>query len=128
MFLQLLHKTSWSGLSPSSLTNVPVSPGTVFTTTANLTVVLGVHPDHGHRLKEHLGLGVNQLTGSSVPAGPLQVESVDVDALRRGLRDVVLHPLGHLVTQHHAVQSPALIGPGYFLCKRAGGQIHKQQL
>lgn len=88
--------------------------------TTDLTVVLGVHPDHGHRLKEHLGLGVNQLTGSPVPAGPLQVESVNIDALRRGLRDVVLHPLGHLVTQHHAVQGPALIGPGYLLHKRVG--------
>lgn len=80
-----------------------------------LTVILCVHPDHGHHLEEDFGLGVDQLAAAAVPAGSLQVEAVDVDTLGGRLRDVVLHPAGHLVAQHHAVQGPALVGPGDLL-------------
>lgn len=88
----------------------------------NLTIILSIHPDHRHHLKEDFGLGVHEFAAAAVPAGSLQVEAVDINSLRRGLSDVVLHPSGHLVTQHHAVQGPALVGPSDLL--QVQGQIH----
>lgn len=79
------------------------------------TVVLSKHPDDGHHLKEDFGFGVDEFAAAAVPASPLQVETVDVDPLCGGVGDVILHPLGHLVAQHHAVQGPALIGSGDLL-------------
>lgn len=80
-----------------------------------LTIILSVHPDHRHHLKEDFGLGVDESAAAAFPASSLQVEAVDIDSLCRRLGDVVLHPSGHLVTQHHAVQGPALVGPSDLL-------------
>lgn len=88
----------------------------------NLTIILSIHPDHRHHLKEDFGLGVDEFAAAAVPAGSLQVEAIDIDSLCRGLGDVIFHPPGHLVAQHHAVQGPALVGPSDLLQVR--GQIH----
>lgn len=84
----------------------------------NLTVVHGVHPDHRHHLKEDFGLGLDEFAAAAVPTGSFEVEAVHINSLRRGLGDVILHPFGHLVEQNHAVQSPALVGPGDLLQAR----------
>lgn len=90
-----------------------------------LTIILSIHPDHRHHLKEDFGLGVHEPAAAAVPAGSLQVEAVDIDSLCRRLGDVVLHPSGHLVTQHHAVQGPALVGPSDLLQYKRREQINK---
>ena len=82
--------------------------------------VLGVDVDDGDGLEQDLVLGLDQLAAPPVPAGPLQVQAVDVDALGRGLTDVVLHVLGHVVLQDHVVQGPALVGASHLL---EGGQV-----
>ena len=41
----------------------------------------GEDVDDGHRLEKNFGFGLDELALSAVPACPLQVESVDVDAL-----------------------------------------------
>lgn len=87
----------------------------------NLTIVHGVHPDHRHHLEENFGLGFDELAAAAVPAGSFKVQAVHINSLCRGLGDVILHPLGHVIEQNHAVQSPALVGPGYFL--QVQGQI-----
>lgn len=81
----------------------------------NLTVILSIHPDHRHHLKEDFGFGVYEFAAPAVPAGSLQVEAPDVHSLCGRLDDVVLHPPGHFVAQHHAVQGPAFIGPSNLL-------------
>lgn len=88
-----------------------------------LTIILSIHSDHRHHLKEDFGLGVDEPAAAALPAGSLQIEAVDINSLRRRLGDVVLHPSGHLVTQHHAVQGPALVGPSDLL--QVQGQINK---
>ena len=80
-----------------------------------LTIILSVHPDHRHHLKEDFRLGVDEFAAAAIPASSFQVEAVDVDSLSRGLGDVILHPPGHLIAQHHAVQRPALVGPSDLL-------------
>lgn len=87
----------------------------------NLTIVHGIHPDHRHHLEEDFGLGFDELAAAAVPAGSFEVEAVHVNSLCRGLGDVILHPLCHLIEQNHAVQSPALVGPGDLL--QVQGQI-----
>lgn len=89
----------------------------------HLTIILSVHPDDGHHLEEDFGFGVGELAAAAVPAGSLQVEAIDVHSLCGGLGDIVLHPLGHLVAQHHAVQGPALVGPSDLL--KVQRQIHR---
>lgn len=81
----------------------------------NLTIVHSIHPDHRHHLEEDFGLGLNEFAAAAVPTGSFEVEAIHVHSLCRGLGDVILHPLGHLVEQHHTVQSPALVGPGDLL-------------
>lgn len=81
----------------------------------NLTIVDGIHPDHRHHLEQDFGLGLDEFAATAVPAGSFEVEAVHVYSLRRGLGDVILHPLGHLVEQNHTVQSPALVGSGDLL-------------
>lgn len=76
----------------------------------SLTIILSVHPDHRHHLKENFGFGINEFAAAPVPASSLQVQAININSLCRGLGDVVLHPPGHLITQHHAVQGPALVG------------------
>jgi len=77
--------------------------------------VNGVDMDDRHKLEEHLGLGLDELCSALVPAGTLQVETVDIDALRGRLRDVVLHGACHLIVQDHRIQGPALVGSGHLL-------------
>lgn len=89
--------------------------------TGNLTIVHSIHPDHRHHLEEDFGLRFDELAAAAVPAGSFEVEAVHINSLCGGLGDVILHPLGHLVEQNHAVQSPALVGPGDLL--QVQGQI-----
>lgn len=79
------------------------------------TIILSIHPDHWHHLKENFGFGVNKFAVAAVPASSLQVKTVDVHSLCGRLGDVILHPLRHLVAQHHAVQGPALVRPSDLL-------------
>lgn len=81
----------------------------------NLTIVHSIHPDYWHHLEEDFGLGLDEFAAAAVPTGSFEVEAVHVYSLCRGLSDVILHPLRHLVEQHHTVESPALVGPGDFL-------------
>lgn len=88
-----------------------------------LTIILGEHPNHRHHLKEDFGFGVDELAVAAVPSPSLQVQAIDIHSLCWGLGDVVLHPLGHLVAQHHTVQGPALVGSSDLLWMRK--PIHK---
>lgn len=81
----------------------------------NLTIVHSIHPDDWHHLEKDFGLGLDEFAATAVPTGSFEVEAVHVYSLCRWLGDVILHPLGHLVEQNHAVQSPALVGPGNLL-------------
>lgn len=93
--------------------------------TAKLTIILSVHPDHRHHLKEDFGFGVDEFAAAPVPAGSLQVQAVDKHSFCWGLGDVVLHPPGHLVAQHHPVQGPALVGPRDLLRVQMGTLRHR---
>lgn len=75
----------------------------------HLTIVLGVHPDHGQHFEQDFGLGIGESAVPAIPAGSVQIQPVDVDAFVRWSGDVVLHPLGHFVAQNHAVQGPAFV-------------------
>ena len=108
-FVNLLCDLLNKNLTPGSL------PPSDACQTWILTIIFSVHPDHRHHLKEDFGLGVDEFAAAAVPASSLQVQAVDVDPLSRGLGDVVLHPPGHLIAQHHAVQRPALVGPSDLL-------------
>lgn len=82
---------------------------------ALLTAVFRVNPYDRHQLKEHFGFGFSELHIPLVPAGTFQIQAIHVHTLWGRGRDVILHPLGDLIAQHHIVQSPAFVGPCYFL-------------
>lgn len=84
--------------------------------------ILGVDVNDGDVFKKDLVLGLHQLAASAVPAGTLQVQSVNVDTFCRGLADVILHVLGDIVLHDHVVQSPALVSPSHLLMKRKQSQ------
>lgn len=84
--------------------------------------ILGVDVNDGDVFEKDLVLGLYQLAASAVPAGSLQVQSVNVDTLCRGLVDVILHVLGDVVLQDHVVQSPALVSTSHLLMKRKQSQ------
>ena len=86
--------------------------------------VLGVDVDDGHDLEEDLVLGLDQLAAAPVPAGPLQEQAVDVDALGRRVVDVILHVLRHVVLHDNDVQGPALVSAGHFLKRKERGNVH----
>lgn len=90
-------------------------PSSVQSMEGNLTIVHSIHPDHRHHLEEDFGLGLDEFAAAAVPTGSFEIEAVHVNPFCGGLGDVILHPLGHLVEQNHAVQRPALVGPSDLL-------------
>ena len=74
-----------------------------------LGLVDGVDPGHGQISEEHLGRRLRQAAETLVPAGAVQVQAVNVDALGRRRRDVLLHLGGDLVVEEDGVERPLLV-------------------
>ena len=75
----------------------------------------GIQVHHGERGGEDLGGGLRQPAAPPVPPRPVQVEPVDVDALRRGLGHLLFGHPGDVILQDDGVECPALVRPGNFL-------------
>eukprot|EP01136_Pigoraptor_vietnamica_P000134 Opistho-1_new@25059 len=78
----------------------------------------GRHVDDGQLAVEHLGRGLDKLRRPAVPPGALEEEAVDVHALLRRRRDILLHLPQHLRVHLHAVERPALVRARNLLAHR----------
>ena len=76
---------------------------------------VGGDQNDGQRLKEDLWFRFSESSAATVPPRPLQEEAEHVDALRRGVDDVVLEAAGDLVVKHNHVEGPSLVGAGHLL-------------
>lgn len=65
--------------------------------------------DNRHLSEEDFVRRLNQTAVASIPAGPVQIKTVDVDALYRRTGDVVLVLSGHLVVKNDAIERPAFM-------------------
>ena len=57
----------------------------------------------------------DKFRASSVPAGTVEIQTIDVDSFCRRLIDVIFVKACDIVMKHNAVQGPALMGSSYFL-------------
>lgn len=80
-----------------------------------LTVVFCINSYDRHQLKKHFGLGFNESHVPFVPASTLKIQAVDIDPFCGRGRNIILHQFGDFVAKNHIVQSPAFVGPSYFL-------------
>ena len=79
----------------------------------------GIDPDDGNLSEENLVGRLDKLAISSVPAGPVKRQTVNIDALLRRRRDIVLVLAKYVVMQNDRVQGPALVSTGHFLKAQA---------
>jgi len=90
--------------------------GKLFQTWAVFNRQTSSKPETSWRLRNtNLWSGFDKARSSSIPAGVLQKQSVDVDALRRRTTDVILEMTCDVTMKRHRVQRPTFVTSSHLL-------------